>query len=156
MRARILTGAIAAAITLAGFAVSKYEGSRYIAYQDIGGTYTICEGHTRNVKAGDTATPEQCQSFKEDDLRIANAAIDRCVKVPLTVGERAAFLDFTFNVGESAFCGSSLVRKLNAGDHAGACDELTRWVYAGGKKLQGLVERREYEHALCVAPDKSA
>lgn len=156
MRTRIVAGTLAAALTLAAVAVSKYEGSRYIAYQDIGGTYTICEGHTRNVKAGDTATPEQCQSFKEDDLRIANAAIDRCVHVPLTVGERAAFLDFTFNVGESRFCGSTLVKKLNSGDRAGACDELLRWTYAAGKERQGLVERREYEHALCVTPDKSA
>lgn len=151
IKTRVFTGAVAAAIAIASLAVSRFEGSRYISYQDVGGVYTICEGHTLGVKAGDIATPQQCEEFKAADLAMANDAIDACVKVPLSIGERASYLDFIFNVGRSAFCGSTLVRKLNAGDHAGACQELMRWTYAGGRQLPGLIKRRSVERDLCLS-----
>ena len=72
-----------------------------------------------------------------------------CVRAPLTDGQRAAFLSFAFNVGDDAFCRSTLVRKANAGDFDGACAELSRWIYAGGKQLPGLVKRRAAERQLC-------
>ena len=61
----------------------------------------------------------------------------------------AAFLSFAFNVGNGAFCGSTLTRKANAGDMPGACAELSRWTYAGGKQMPGLVIRRAAERQLC-------
>ena len=54
-----------------------------------------------------------------------------------------------FNVGNARFCSSTLARKANAGDMAGACAELSRWTYAGGKPLPGLVKRRATERAIC-------
>ena len=72
-----------------------------------------------------------------------------CVKRPMNDGQKAAFLSFAFNVGNGAFCSSTLVRKANAGDMPGACAELSRWTYAGGKQLQGLVNRRAAERKLC-------
>ena len=72
-----------------------------------------------------------------------------CVKRPMNDGQKAAFLSFAFNVGNGAFCSSTLVRKANAGDMPGACAELSRWAYAGGKQLQGLVNRRAAERKLC-------
>jgi lysozyme len=72
-----------------------------------------------------------------------------CINHPLTDGQKAAFLSFAFNVGNGNFCGSTLVRKANAGDMRGACAELSRWVYAGGKELPGLVRRRAAERAMC-------
>ena len=146
---KILAGAAAIAVAIAGYSVQHFEGTRYIAYRDVAGVYTICEGHTLGVKPGDTATPQQCEAFRSDDVAAANDAIDRCVKVPLSIGERAAYIDFVFNVGPSAFCGSTLVKKLNSGQHVAACDELLRWTFAGGKQLPGLVTRRQAEHKLC-------
>ncbi|TFU20914.1 lysozyme, partial [Proteus mirabilis] len=56
---------------------------------------------------------------------------------------------FAFNVGTTTFARSTLLKKLNAGDRAGACEEIKRWVYAGGKVWRGLVSRREAESVLC-------
>ncbi len=64
---------------------------------------------------------------------------------------RAALGSFTYNVGVGAFNSSTLLRKAKSGDLIGACNELTRWVYAGGRKLKGLVIRREAERELCLS-----
>ncbi len=62
---------------------------------------------------------------------------------------KAALASFVYNVGETQFSRSTLLRKLNAGDVKGACAELSRWVYAGGKVYKGLVNRRMAERELC-------
>ena len=82
------------------------------------------------------------------DAPDAATALD-CITRPMTDGQKAAFLSFAFNVGNRAFCDSTLARKANAGDMAGACAELSRWTYAGGKQLPGLVRRRATERAVC-------
>ena len=76
-------------------------------------------------------------------------ALKQCVRVSLHQYECDAFVSLAYNIGSGAFCGSTLVRKLNAGDYAGACAEIDRWVYAGGKRLPGLVKRRAEERARC-------
>lgn len=63
--------------------------------------------------------------------------------------QRAAFLSFAFNVGDDAFCRSTLVRMVNAGDINSACAELSRWTYASGTQLPALVRRRAAERQLC-------
>jgi lysozyme len=62
---------------------------------------------------------------------------------------QAASVSFAYNVGAQAFCGSTMARKLRAGDMPGACAELSRWVYAKGELLPGLVRRRAAERAMC-------
>lgn len=64
--------------------------------------------------------------------------------------EHAAYLSFIYNVGVGAFADSTLRVKLFKGDRRGACNELSRWVYADGKKLAGLVKRREAERQVCL------
>jgi lysozyme len=78
------------------------------------------------------------------------AAVDRCVRAPMSPSRKAGLTSLTYNVGTDAFCSSTLVRRLNAGDPA-ACDELLRWTKAKGITLPGLVKRREQERALCLA-----
>lgn len=97
---------------------------------------------------GQTWTQEQCDQQLYGDLLKHASALD-CVKSPMTEGQKAAFLSFAFNVGNAAFCQSTLVRKANQGNMAGACAELSRWTYAGGKELPGLVRRRAAERAMC-------
>lgn len=136
-------------VTLYHF-VPRQEGEVRHAYFDSARIVTACDGHTGpELKIGQTFSAEDCQAMLTADLTIAAAAVRGCVYEPLSDGELAADVSFTFNVGGDAFCGSTLVRKLNAGDHAGACAELSRWIKADGHVLAGLVRRRAAERALC-------
>lgn len=130
--------------------VAGFEGLRTVAYRDPVGIPTICFGETRGVKLGQRTTAEECKDLLASRLTEFDAAIARCVKVPLPDARRAALVSFAYNVGTSAFCGSTLVKKLNAGDTFKACDELLRWTKAGGITLPGLVKRRQAEHNLCT------
>lgn len=146
--ALIVSGA--SALTIAGVTTGWFEGTRYTPYLDPVGVLTVCEGHTGpDIIRDKSYTKAECAAFKEKDLAKADAVIDRYVKVPLSTTERAALIDFIFNVGSGNFSTSTLLRKVNRGDHAGACDEYKRWVYAGGRRFSGLEKRREVSEWLC-------
>ena len=131
--------------------IAKWEGFSDKAYIPVAGDVpTIGFGSTEGVKMGDTITPQKALERLMRDVGVAESAIGRCVKVPLSQSEYNAFTTFAFNVGAEAFCSSTLVKKLNAGDYAGACQELRRWVYVDGRRVQGLVNRREAEYRLCM------
>ena len=148
-RARLIAKIGATAVALVIPVVTYYEGKVNRTYVDPVGALTSCYGHTGpELKPGQTFTDEQCLAQLEADLTKHAIALD-CVRTPLTDGQKAAFLSFAFNVGNGAFCSSTLVRKANTGDMPGACAELSKWVYAGGKQLPGLVKRRAAERALC-------
>lgn len=111
---------------------------------------TIGYGTTEGVKMGDTITPQRATERLVEELdSIYVRGVKRCVKVPLFDYEFGAYISFTYNVGVSAFCGSTLVKKLNLGDYAGACAELSRWDKQKGKVLRGLTIRRKEERAIC-------
>lgn len=148
-RAKLIARIGAAAAALVIPVVAYYEGKVNRTYVDPVGVLTSCYGHTGSeLKPGQTFTDEQCLAQLEADLVKHTVALD-CVRHPLSDGQKAAFLSFAFNVGNGAFCSSTLVRKANAGDMSGACAELSRWTVAGGKELPGLVKRRATERALC-------
>lgn len=140
----------AAWVAIATTCVAGFEGVRQVAYYDPVGIPTICFGETVGVKMGDRKTMDECKAMLADSLMIANSAVDRCVKVPINDNQRAALVSFTYNVGSGNLCRSSLVRKMNAGDIIGGCNELPLWVYAKGIKLPGLVKRREAERQMCL------
>lgn len=143
--AKIGAGAAAAAVSI----VAYYEGTVHKTYRDPIGIITACTGHTGpELKMGQTFTKQQCEDMLYADLDKHSKALD-CIKRPMSDGQKAAFLSFAFNVGNGAFCGSTLARKANAGDMLGACAELSRWTMAGGKRLPGLVKRRAAERKLC-------
>lgn len=147
---RRLVAGVATAITLAIPLIAGFEGKENSAYLDAVKVPTICYGHTAGVKVGDYKTDAQCWTLLVEDARVANAAIDRLVTVPLPDHVRASLISFVYNVGSGNFAGSTLLRKLNSGDIAGACNQLPRWVYAKGVKLNGLVRRRSAERAVCL------
>lgn len=151
LKRRLAVGATAGALSIATAVVSYYEGYRPSAYRDPVGIPTICYGHTAGVELGQTHSQAECKALLAGDLGIAFAAVDRRVDVALPPKRRAALASFVYNVGETQFAGSTLLRKLNAGDIRGACNELSRWVYAIGRKLAGLVKRRATERELCLA-----
>lgn len=143
-------GGVAAILALAGTIGTYFEGTRSQAYQDIGGVWTICQGHTRGVKGRDTADDAKCLAYLQADMSEAYGYVQRCINVPLTISQAAAFTDAAFNLGPSVVCGSTLQRLANAGDVLAACEELTRWNRAGGHVVAGLVARRQAERDLCV------
>ena len=140
--------ASAAVVALASTVVLYSESIVLRGYRDPIGIVTACAGHTRTATMRPYTLPE-CARLLRDDLAEHDERMMRCVRVPLSDGEHAGYLSFSFNVGTGAFCTSTLARKLNAGDRRGACAELSRWVYAGGEQLPGLVTRRAAERELC-------
>lgn len=132
-------------------AIATYEGYRSTAYIPVAGDVsTIGWGTTSSVNAGDTIEPTQALVRLVRDAELAKAGIDRCVKVPLSQGELDAYVSFAYNVGAGNFCSSTLAKKLNRQDYAGACAEMKRWVYSKKRKLPGLVARREGEYQMCM------
>ncbi|WP_337026088.1 lysozyme [Pantoea eucrina] len=128
------------------------EGRAYEPYKDVAGVWTVCDGHTgTDIIKGKTYTDRECDRLLWNDLKPVKRAVDSMVKVPLGEYPRAALYSFTYNVGVSAFSKSTLLKKLNNGDQTGACEELRRWVYAGGMKWKGLMDRRDMERSLCLA-----
>jgi lysozyme len=130
------------------------EGRVYEPYKDVAGVWTVCDGHTgSDIVKGRKYTDRDCDRLMWNDLQPVKRVVDSLVKVPLGEYQRASLYSFTYNVGTSAFSKSTLLKKLNAGDEAGACEEMRRWVYAGGMKWKGLQNRRDMERSLCLAED---
>lgn len=149
MKARTKVAALgASAVLMVGLAMEEDFVGR--AYQDIVGIWTIGFGTTEGVKPGDKITPVQALQRKLADVQKFEGALKQCVKVELHQHEYDAFLSLAYNIGPAAFCKSTLVRKLNAGDYAGACHEILRWNKAGGRVVQGLANRREREFKQCM------
>jgi len=147
-------GALAIATVFLG-GQDGVEGRKYEAYRDVAGVWTVCDGHTgRDIVRGKKYTDRECDQLLWKDLQPAKKTVDSLVKAPLNEYQRAALYSFVFNVGSDAFSKSTLLRKLNKGDHAGACEEMRRWVYAGGMKWKGLQNRREMERSMCLAESK--
>lgn len=128
--------------------IKKFEGLELKAYKDSVGILTIGYGHTHGVKAGDVITGQQADTFLREDAQVAELAVNTNVKVKLTQGQFDALVSFIFNLGAGNFVKSTLLKKLNAGDYAGAADEFGKWVNAGGKPLPGLVKRRAAEKEM--------
>lgn len=126
------------------------EGRRYYAYQYVVGVWTVCDGHTgADIRRGHRYTDKECDNLLKADLQKMANAIDPLIKVRIPEPTRAALYSFTYNVGSGAFASSTLLKKLNARDVPGACKELQRWTYAGGKQWKGLMTRREIEREVC-------
>jgi lysozyme len=136
-------------IALVGLLVA--EGYRDHAYIPVAGDVpTIGFGTTQNVRMGDKISVPQALNRALDDVQNFEGAMKRCVKVPLHQYEYDAYLSLTYNIGEGAFCRSTLVRKLNAGDYEGACKQILRWNNFQGRPLRGLTIRREKEYKQCI------
>jgi len=150
-----LIGAGAASIVL--WALPKEEGTRYVPYRDIGGVWTVCDGVTGpSVIPGRTYSADECKDMNSIALLSHAKSVVRCINVPMSDQRTAGLILFTYNVGDKAFCSSSLVRRINMNDPA-ACDEiLNNWYRAGGKDCRirsnncyGVINRRTLETQLC-------
>ena len=129
--------------------IATHEGYRSEAYKDTVGIPTVGFGETAGVKMGDKTTPERALVQLLESTEKHADAIRQCIKVPLYQHEFDAYVSLAYNIGAGNFCRSTLVKKLNAKDYAGACEEIKRFNRAGGKVLPGLTRRRQKEYRLC-------
>ena len=133
--------------------LKQWEGLKTKAYKDAGGVWTIGYGHTAMAGSpvpyqGQVITAAEAESILLKDLVQYEAAVANNVNVKLNDNQFAALVSFTFNVGIKAFKKSKLLKKLNNGNFDAVPTELMKWNKAGGKKLQGLVNRRRAEGYL--------
>ena len=93
---------------------------------------------------------DQADYLLRRDVKKSEMAVLRHIRVPLEDGQFNALCSFVFNLGSGALQSSTLRRKINRGDYIGAANEFPRWVFAGGRKLKGLVRRREHERLMFI------
>lgn len=144
---------------LVGLALNEgFRGEAYVPTK--GDVPTIGFGTTKGVRLGDRIDPVTALQRKQAELSAEyEAAVKTCVHVPMYQHEFDAMVDTTYNIGAKAFCKSSMVARLNAGDYQGACDALLKWRMYKGKDCSldankrlcgGLWTRRQAAHKLCI------
>lgn len=132
--------------------VREFEGCRLDAYRCPAGIPTIGYGATGpDIRMGMKWTQEEADERLAEDLARFAEGVERLVLVDLTDNQFAALVSFAYNVGLGALAGSTLLRKLNAGDYEGAADQFPRWNKGGGRVLPGLVRRRAAERDLFLS-----
>lgn len=144
------------AAALVALAVS--EGYEPVAKPPIAGDVpTVGFGATQGVRQGETTTPVRALVRLLKDADQFQRGVQRCVKVPLYQHEFDAYVQFSYNVGVSNFCGADFVKRLNAGQYAAACNGMAfhpdgrpAWSYFQGKFIPGLHKRRLRDRALCL------
>lgn len=143
-----------AALTLSASAlvgIALHEGYRDKAYTPVpGDVHTIGFGTTEGVKQGDNITVERALVRLLQDASKFEQAVKRCAPVPMYAHEFSAFVSLTYNIGEGAFCSSTLVKKLREGDYKAACEQILRWDKFKGHSLPGLTKRRQQEYQMCL------
>ena len=136
--------------------ICEFESKRLVAYDDGVGVWTIGFGTIKypngvRVKKGDTCTLDQAKEYMRHDLIEFEHTVNSSVKVPLNQNQFDALVSLAYNIGSNAFKSSTLVKKLNTGDYQGAADQFNVWINAGGKRMQGLVNRRDREKLLFLS-----
>ncbi|HAS1725614.1 TPA: lysozyme [Enterobacter cloacae] len=162
----LLAAGASAPVLMSQFQEEK-EGTSLIAYPDAGGIWTICGGVTRvdgkPVVKGMQLTRQQCDKIDKAEQAKALAWVEKNVRVPLTDPQKVGIASFCpWNIGPGKCLPSTFWRKLNAGDRTGACAEIKRWIYDGGRDCRirsnncyGQVLRRDQESELaCWGLDK--
>lgn len=136
--------------------IKRFEGCELTAYQDSVGVWTIGYGWTQQVNgvpvnAGMTISQACADKLLSSCAVQYEQAVDRLVTTTINQNQFDALVGFTYNLGVTALEGSTLLKKLNAGDVDGAADEFLRWNKAGGKVLSGLTRRRAAERELFLS-----
>lgn len=149
MNPRVIAGSIVAAMAVATPFIAGWEGKRNDPYKDLIGLDTVCYGETR--------VPMRRYSDSECSAMLIKAVGDFMQPViDCTPGlinrpsQLAAATSLAYNIGDGAYCRSTVAKRFNAGSFRAACDGFLVWVNAGGKRVQGLVNRREAERKLCL------
>lgn len=131
--------------------IKSFEGFRSAPYICPAGVATYGYGTTAGVTMNTPPiTEDEAEALLARDLLRFERSVSRLCPVPLTQGQFDALVSFSYNLGSGALQSSTLRRRLLRGDYEGAADELLRWVWAGGRRLAGLVRRRAAERVLFI------
>lgn len=131
--------------------IKKYESLQLHAYYCPAKVLTIGYGHTgRDVLSGMQISENMAELLLDRDIAICEKGILPLLKVDVTENQFSALVSFVFNVGVTAFKDSTLLKRLNNRDTQCA-DEFDRWIFADGKKLNGLIKRRQEEKELFLS-----
>lgn len=136
--------------------IRRFEGLRLEAYRCSAGIWTIGYGSTHGVREGMKISRAEAESRLHMDVAIAERAVKSMLSVPVNENQFSALVSFVFNIGGANFRKSTMRAYINRKAFGDAADEFPRWVYAKGKKLAGLIERRKEERALFLRPVTSA
>lgn len=148
-KGRLIAVAGAAAAALMTPFVAGWEGKSNDPYQDIVGVWTVCHGETR--VAMQHYTDAECADMLADGLAdFAEPVLERNPNLRDRPYQLAAATSLAYNIGPSAYRGSTAARRFAAGDYAGGCEALTWWNKAGGRVVRGLQNRRQAEYRLCM------
>ena len=129
--------------------IKQFEGLELEAYICPAGKVTLGYGSTGpDIKLGMKWTKEQAEDRLKNDLGTFSKGVRNLIKVVLNENQFSAVVALAYNIGLGNFKSSTLLKKLNASDFAGAAAEFERWNKGGGKVLKGLIKRREAEKAL--------
>jgi lysozyme len=144
--------AIAAAAAIATPIISRWEGRKLDPYQDIVGVWTVCDGETR-VRMRRYSNAE-CDAMTakaiSNDFAPEVLACVPGLAVPRRRHQFAASISLAYNIGSPAFCRSSAAAAFNRGEWRAGCEAFSRWNRAGGRRVQGLANRRAAEVRLCL------
>lgn len=134
--------------------IKQFEGFSKTIYTCPAGYPTIGYGHlvkpNEAESFADGISADEATDLLRQDVGIAERAVLRYVDVPLTDGQFDALVSFTFNLGGGALQRSTLRRKVNREEHDEVPAQFKRWVWAGGRKLNGLIKRRSAEAGLYI------
>ena len=147
---------VASAALIGG--ATLWEGTKYEPYYDVAGIPTVCMGYTGpGVTFGKRYSHEECTKLLKQELVEHGNGVLQCITRPMKENEYNAFTLMAYNIGVSAFCGSTTARLFNSGNTQLACDRIAfasdgspNWSYAGGKFYKGLHNRRLYERSMCL------
>lgn len=152
---RVVVAALSLSAAAFGGLVA-FEGWAPVAEPPVAGdvpTYgfgTTTDDRGQPLKGGEAITPTKAVVRALQDIQKFEGALKECVTVPLSQNEYDSLIQLSYNIGSRAFCSSTLVRRLNAGDYQGACREILRWDKFKGQPLRGLTLRRQREYKLCT------
>lgn len=137
--------------------VANEEGCRLKPYQCSADIWTAGLGHTQGVTQDTVLTEQQAAEFFVKDIATAERVVNKHITQTPSQGEYDMMVSFVFNLGAGNFARSTLLKKFNRGDRAGACNEYPRWVFVNGKDCRleksncaGIPKRRSKEQDVCL------
>ena len=140
--------------------IEKFEGFKSKAYYDLDGGVAIGYGFRKSdipgLTMGDTITREEAHKVLIKVIKKYRKVVDEVIEIPIKDHQRDALISFSYNVGPNAFKRSTLVKKINKKDIAGASIEFLRWCHVGDKEMPGLIKRRKAEKKMFLGESEKA
>ncbi|NML88365.1 lysozyme [Sphingobium sp. TB-6] len=138
--------------------IQKWEGTKTVPYKDLIGKWTVCTGETRVAMR--TYSLGECKAFLRRAIRSDyGLGVLKCApSLQNTVYQLGAAISVAYNIGVTAWCGSTMAKQFNAGDWFSACQAFALWNKAGGVVVTGLANRRNDEMRACftnLSPERT-